>query len=135
MVVSSARSEAGVQANEDFRFPLSRQLFSLNGVPFVYAMEGESYSSLARYYHLFKWEILRYNDVPRDRTLAPGTIVYLQAKKNQAPEGLEKYIVSEDGEDFHAICQRFGVKEKAILKLNGFQAPVRLQEGDEIKLR
>ena len=73
--------------------------------------------------------------MPRDRTLAPGTIVYLQAKKNQAPEGLEKYIVSEDGEDFHAICQRFGVKEKAILKLNGFQAPVRLQEGDEIKLR
>lgn len=133
--VSPARSGDSVQPNEDFRFPLSRQLYSLNGVPFVYAMEGESYGSLARYYHLFKWEILRYNDVPRDRTLAPGTIVYLQAKKNQAPKGLEKYIVSEDGEDFHTICQRFGVREKAILKLNGLQAPVQLQEGDEIKLR
>ena len=137
--VSSARSAAPgedpVLPNEDFHFPLTRALFSLNGVPFVYAMEGESYSSLANYYHLFKWEILRYNDESKDRVLDAGTIVYLQSKKNQAPEGLDMYIVSEDGEDFHAICQRFGVKEKAILKLNGFEAPVQLQEGDEIKLR
>ena len=137
--VSSARSAAPgedpVLPNEDFHFPLTRALFSLNGVPFVYAMEGESYSSLAKYYHLFKWEILRYNDESKDRVLDAGTIVYLQSKKNQAPEGLDMYIVSEDGEDFHAICQRFGVKEKAILKLNGFEAPVQLQEGDEIKLR
>ena len=137
--VSSARSAAPgedpVLPNEDFHFPLTRALFSLNSVPFVYAMEGESYSSLAKYYHLFKWEILRYNDESKDRVLDAGTIVYLQSKKNQAPEGLDMYIVSEDGEDFHAICQRFGVKEKAILKLNGFEAPVQLQEGDEIKLR
>ena len=137
--VSSARSAAPgedpVLPNEDFHFPLTRALFSLNGVPFVYAMEEESYSSLAKYYHLFKWEILRYNDESKDRVLDAGTIVYLQSKKNQAPEGLDMYIVSEDGEDFHAICQRFGVKEKAILKLNGFEAPVQLQEGDEIKLR
>ena len=139
VAVSSVRSagpgEDPVLPNEDFHFPLTRALFSLNGVPFVYAMEGESYSSLAKYYHLFKWEILRYNDVSKDKVLDAGTVVYLQSKKNQAPEGLEMYIVSEDGEDFHAICQRFGVKEKAILKLNGFDTPVRLQEGDEIKLR
>jgi LysM repeat protein len=98
-------------------------------------MEGESYSSIAKYYHLFKWEIMRFNDVSKDAQLAPGTLVYLQPKKNQAPKGLDKYIVSEDGEDFHAICQRFGVKERAIMKLNGLEAPVKLQEGDELKLR
>ena len=37
-----------VQPSEDFHFPLSRQLYSLNGVPFVYAMEGETYSSIAK---------------------------------------------------------------------------------------
>ena len=124
-----------VKPSEQFRFSLSRQLFSLNGIPFVYAREGESYASIARYYHLFKWEILRYNDAVRDTQLAAGTPVYLQSKKNQAPEGLEKYIVSEDGEDFHTICQRFGVKEKAIVKLNNLQEPVRLLEGEELKLR
>ncbi|MBQ6912298.1 MAG: glucosaminidase domain-containing protein [Bacteroidales bacterium] len=134
-VRSAAPGEDPVQPREDFHFPLTRALYSLNGVPFVYAMEGESYGSLAKYYHLFKWEILRYNDVSKDTVLDAGTVVYLQSKKNQAPEGLEKYIVSEDGEDFHTICQRFGVKEKAILKLNGLEAPVQLLEGDEIKLR
>jgi LysM repeat protein len=134
-VRSAAPGEDPVLPREDFHFPLTRALYSLNGVPFVYAMEGESYGSLAKYYHLFKWEILRYNDVSKDTVLDAGTVVYLQSKKNQAPEGLEKYIVSEDGEDFHTICQRFGVKEKAILKLNGLEAPVQLLEGDEIKLR
>ena len=124
-----------VQPSEDFHFALSRQLFSLNGVPFVYAMEGETYASIAKEYHLFKWEILRYNEVEKGAVPAPGEIVYLQAKKNQAPKGLEMYIVAEDGEDFHAICQRFGVRQKAIMKLNGFTAPVELQEGDSIKLR
>ena len=120
---------------EEFHFALSRQLYSLNGVPFVYAMEGESYASIAKYYHLFKWEILRYNDLKTEPALLPGTIVYLAAKKNQAPAGLDLYIVEEDGEDFHAICQRYAVREKAIMKLNGFAAPVELVEGDEIKLR
>ena len=133
--VSVEASSEALQPSEAFHFSLSRQLYSLHGIPFVYAMEGETYASIAKYYHLFKWEILRYNDCSKDQLLAPGTVVYLQAKKNQAPEGLEKYIVAEDGEDFHAICQRFGVKEKAIVKLNGFETPVQLHEGDEIKLR
>ncbi len=131
----AVRNGVSVPASEEFHFQLSRLLYSLNDVPFVYSMEGETYASIAKQYHLFKWEILRYNDLKKDEPLLPGTIVYLQAKKKQAPKGLEMYIVSEDGEDFHAICQRFAVKEKAILKLNGWVLPVELLEGDEIKLR
>ena len=136
-VVPSVTSEEKetVKPSEDFYFALSRQLFSVNGVPFVYAMEGESYESIAKEHHLFKWEILKYNDEEKGAVPHAGDIVYLQAKKNQAPKGLDMYIVAKDGESFHAICQRFGVKEKAILKLNGFTAPVELREGDSIKLR
>lgn len=131
----AVRNGISVPASEQFHFPLSRKLYSLNNVPFVYSMEGETYRSIAKQYHLFKWEILKYNDLKAEEPLLPGTIVYLQAKKKQAPKGLEMYIVAEDGEDFHAICQRFAVKEKAILKLNGWVLPVQLEEGDEIKLR
>lgn len=132
---SSAKAQEQVNPSEDFHFAPSRQMFSLNGVPFVYAVEGETYSSIAKSNYLFKWEILRYNDVSKDASLPAGAIVYLQAKRNQAPKGLDKYIVAEDGESFHDICQRFAVKEKAIKKLNGFTDPVDLNEGDEIKLR
>ena len=122
-------------APEQYRFPTSRMLYSLNGVPFVYAMEGETYASLAKYYHLFIWEILGYNDLKASETLMPGTIVYLDRKKAKAPKGLEKYIVAEDGESFHAICQRFAVREKAVLRRNGLSRNPELHEGDEIKLR
>lgn len=122
--------------SEEFQFALTRELFSVNGVPFVYALEGESYESIAKYYNLFKREILKYNELKADAPLFAGDIVYLGAKKNKAPKGLELYIVEQDGEDFHKICQRFAVKEKAIRKLNGYgSGEVQLREGDEIKLR
>ena len=122
-------------ADEEFHFPLTRELYSINGVPFVYALEGETYKSIAKYYHLFHKEILRFNDLKKDQELLPGTVVYLSYKKNHSPAGLDKYIVAEDGEDFHAICQRFALKEKAVLKLNGLKKAPELREGDEIKLR
>ena len=122
--------------SEEFQFALTRHLYSVNGVPFVYAMDGETYASIAKYYHLFKYELLKYNDLQADSALYPGTIVYLGAKKNKAPKGLELYIVEEDGESFYSICQRFAVKEKAIRKLNGFgKGELFLRVGDEIKLR
>ena len=122
-------------ADEEFQFPLTRELYSINGVPFVYALEGETYKSIAKYYHLFHKEILRFNDLKKDQELLPGTVVYLSYKKNHSPAGLDKYIVAEDGEDFHAICQRFALKEKAVMKLNGLKKAPELREGDEIKLR
>jgi hypothetical protein len=131
------RIEAPVlaMANEEFNFPLTRELYSINGVPFVYALEGETYKSIAKYYHLFHKEILSFNDLKKDQPLLPGTVVYLSFKKNHSPAGLDKYIVAEDGEDFHAICQRFALKEKSVLKLNGLKKVPELREGDEIKLR
>ena len=127
--------EAPKMAREEFHFPLTRELFSKNGVPFVYSLEGETYRSIAKYYHLFLQEILRFNDLRKDEELLPGTVVYLSFKENHTQPGLDKYIIEQDGENFHAICQRFAVKEKAILKLNGWKKAPFLAEGDEIKLR
>ncbi len=127
--------EAPKMAREEFHFPLTRELFSKNGVPFVYSLEGETYRSIAKYYHLFHQEILRFNDLRKDEELLPGTVVYLSFKENHTQPGLDKYIIEQEGEDFHAICQRFAVKEKAILKLNGWKKVPFLAEGDEIKLR
>lgn len=127
--------EEPVVVSEEYAFAPERTLYSLNGVPFIYSSEGETYASIARDNHLFKSEVLRYNDLKGDPELLPGTIVYLAPKKNKAPEGLDKYIVETDGEDFHAICQRFAVKEKAIRKLNHLSNPVVLHQLDEIKLR
>jgi LysM repeat protein len=120
---------------EEFRFSLSRQLYSKNGVPFVYSVEGETYSSIAEANHLFIKELLRFNDLGSERSLLPGTIVYLQSKKSQAAKGLDKYIVGSDDETLWDICQRFGVKMKSIIKLNNFTDEYVPREGDTILLR
>lgn len=120
---------------EQFQFNLSRPTYMRNGVAFVYAIEGETFESIARDYHLFLKEILGFNDVKSVRPLNAGEMVFIQSKKKQAPKGLEKYIVSEDGEKLWDICQRFAVKQQAIEKLNGFANGRELYEGDTILLR
>ena len=122
-------------ASEEFHFSLSREVLTMNGVPFVYSIEGETYASIAASNNLFPKEILAINDLSKDERLLPGTVVYLQIKKNQAEKGLDKYIVEEDGESLRDICQRFAVRKKSIEKLNGFSAGHVLREGDTIILR
>lgn len=132
--IEEARPAVG-EIREQFRFSLTRQVYTRNGVPFIYSLPEETYASIAESNNLFFKEILRFNDLQLERRLEPGTIVYLQAKKSQAQKGLDKYIVETDGEDLRDICQRFGVKMSSVRKMNGFSASHTLREGDTIILR
>ena len=120
---------------EEFKFSLSREAYSRNGVPFVTSQDGETYASIADRYGLFLKELLKYNDLTATRELPPGTIVYLQAKKNQSEKGLDKFIVDEDGQSLRDICQRFGVKMSSVCKMNGFSMDYVPREGETIVLR
>ena len=120
---------------EEFKFSLSREAYSKNGVPFVTSQEGETYATIAARYGLFLKEILKYNDLAAPQELLPGTVVYLQSKKNQSQKGLEKFIVDDDSQSLRDICQRFGVKMSSVMKMNGFSAGYQPGEGDTILLR
>lgn len=120
---------------EEVQFSLHREAYSKNGVPFVTSIDGETYSSIAKSYDLTLREILRFNDLSGERELKPGTIVYLQTKKNRSEKGLDKYIVGSDGESLWGICQRFGVKMSSVCKMNGFDENYQPREGDTIVLR
>ncbi len=123
------------ELREEFHFQMGRKIYKQNGVPFLYAMEGEDYRTIAEENNIIYKQLLRYNDLKAEERLLPGTVVYLQAKKNQTRKGLDKYIVERDGESLRDICQRFGVKKKSIQKLNGFTPSHTLREGDTILLR
>jgi len=129
------KMEEPVKYDGEFRFSLTRQMFSINGVPFVYSMEGETYSSIARSFKLFDREILRFNDLTDPRELLPGTIVYVHAKKKQATKGLDKFVVDEEGVTLRDIAQRYGVKMSSLLKMNGLSSDYVPAEGDVIKMR
>ncbi|MGM9762787.1 MAG: glucosaminidase domain-containing protein [Candidatus Cryptobacteroides sp.] len=117
-----------------FSFAMSREMYSQNGVPFIYAMEGETYDSIAKNYNLFSKEIRRFNDVTGKGELVPGSVVYLQAKKSQTAKGLDKYVW-EEGDSLIGIAQRFAVTVKSLKKMNGIKDESLIRPGDVIKLR
>ena len=98
------------------------------------SIKGESYASIAEANMLFLRELLNYNDLSSPTELEPGTTVYLQRKKKYAAKGLDMYVFAE-GETLWEICQRFAVRKKSILKLNGLPSDYVPAEGDIIKLR
>ena len=119
---------------KSFQFALTREMFSKNGVPFIFSTEGETYGSIADSYGLFVKELLKFNDLDDVERLLPGTVVYLQAKKKSAAKGLEKHVL-EEGETVRQIAQRYAVKVKHIYKLNGWAKDYVPRAGEFIKLR
>lgn len=121
--------------SESFSFSLSRQMYSLNGVPFMYAVEGETISSIASANNLFVKELLKYNDMKPGQAVEMGDVIYLQAKKKQTAKGLDKYIADQDGESLWQISQRYGVRLDELCKRNSLPKDYVLREGDTILLR
>ncbi|MBP5172334.1 MAG: glucosaminidase domain-containing protein [Bacteroidales bacterium] len=124
-----------ISYDEQFRFSLERTIYQKNGVACIYSVAGDTYDSIALIYDLFPREILRFNDLKEPEELLPGTIVYIQAKKSKAAKGLDKYIVSEDGESLREISQRFAVKMRSIEKRNKLKKDVPLVMEQELRLR
>lgn len=122
------------EQRQDFHFSISREVYKRNGVPFVKAMDGESYASIASANNLFLREILKYNDLAAEAQIASGTEVYLRPKKGQAVKGLDKHVV-EEGETMRSIAQRYGVRMKNLYKINAMSDDSIIREGDIIKLR
>lgn len=119
---------------EYFHFPVSREMYSQNGVPFIYSVEGETYKSIAQTYGLFYKEILKINDLEYDAPLRPGTVVYLQAKKKKAAKGIDMHFIDDD-ENLRDIAQRYGVRLSSIYKINRLSPEYVARTGDCIRLR
>ena len=121
---------------EQFSFPMTRPVYTVNGVPCVYALEGETYESIAAANKLFVKEILHFNDLSASRPLEIGETVYLALKKPGTGKGLEKYVVGPDETvSLRDISQRFGVRLKSLRKRNSNVRTDSIPAGTTILLR
>ncbi|MBQ5583097.1 MAG: glucosaminidase domain-containing protein [Bacteroidales bacterium] len=127
------QQERSSNYKETIALSLRRELYSQNGVPCIYALEGESYSSIAASQGLFLRELLRYNDLKEDMPLEKGTIVYLARKKQEGPVG--QYVVDTEGETLYRIAQRFGIRYATLQQLNVLLLGKTLEPGDTVRLR
>ena len=123
------------RVQEEYRFSMSRNVYEINGVPCIYALEGDSYSVLAASYGLFLKELLAFNDLKDEPELHAGDVVFLNRKKSKAAKGAEKYIVGDDSETLFGIAQRFGVRMSSLRRMNKLSVDYKPSEGDTIILR
>ena len=133
-IVIEQVKELDAKQLEEFHFSLARKVYTQNSVPFVYAEEGDTYTSIAASHNLFTREILKFNDLKEDEGLVPGTVVYLKPKKKSAAKGIDKYVF-EAGDELRDVAQRFGVRLASVVRLNGFEEGFVPREGDIIRLR
>ena len=120
--------------SESVGVSLVRPVYEENGVPYVRAIEGETYQSIADENGLFLKRLLGYNDLDSERPLTPGTRVYLARKKAQCAQA-GKYLVERDGETLWEISQLFGVRMDKLRLYNIFHGTTVFGAGDTVILR
>ncbi len=118
-VVAGIPGGQPLPAKDDDVFTISveRRIRLTNGKRYVLAAPGDTYRSLAAEYRLFRGEITRFNDVPRNAGLAVGEKVYLERKAKKGSEGTSTWT-SREGETWRDVSQRFGIRMGSIRDMN-----------------
>lgn len=129
-------TEAGRRSEEDAAFihDLLRSTHPIRrsrGLHCVIASPGDTYSSIAEELGMKTSKLLEYNDVCKDCEIKPWEEVYLEQKREEAPEGISAATIGE-GESIHSIAQRFGIKVSTIRQLN---PKAKDRPGTKLKLR
>jgi LysM repeat protein len=109
-----------------------RMVFINNGVKFIYAEEGDDLFLIASEFGIYTWQVCKYNDLSKDDKLIPGQKVYLENKRRKADYD---YHIVKTGEDLNAISQAYGIRVKALCRINLIQPDIKLAEGDILLLK
>lgn len=118
----------------DYKVYLQRQFHRQNGVKYIVANGYDTFRSLAKDYRLFKTELMRFNDVRRDRAIPAGEIIYLEPKKDEYRDADGTHI-SEEGETMYGLSQKYAIRLKSLYKLNGMDSKQEIEAGMTIRLR
>ena len=134
---SRKRENRIVLENDPIVLPRSipgQTIYTRNRIKFVVANVSDDLKSLTIQYDMLRWEIRKYNELPKNGDIQQGQIIYLQPKRKQAARGYDIHYVQE-GDSWYSISQHYGIKLKRLYKKNNAQAGTPVQENQEIYLR
>jgi len=108
-----------VEQSENWEIDIynNRKIQFNNRIKFVYAKDGDKFYDLAKEIGVMEWQLYKYNELPKESTLAEGQIIYIQPKRNKAEYGKKLHIVKA-GETMYSISQLYGIKLKKLYKKN-----------------
>ena len=114
--------------------PDGRYIRENNKVKFIYAKEGESVYYLADMFCIYDYQIIKYNNLGKRRTLKENEIIYIEPKKNKASKKY-KYHTIQKGETLSHVSRTYAVKLKSLYQMNDMNENTVLHVGDNIRLR
>ncbi len=111
----------------------SERIVRINGIPGVVARPEEAVQDLLRIGEIPKEKFLAFNDIENDHEVVPGQVYYFKRKKNMAKEYYHTVFPDETS---WSISQKYGIKEKKLLRKNRFrQDNVNLKPGRVLWIR
>jgi LysM repeat protein len=105
-----------------------------NRIQYIIVKDGETKEKLDNEFQLLKWELARYNDLAENFTPVPGQMLYIEPKRDKA-EARNEYHISAEGETMYIISQKYGIKLKSLLEMNGMAEGSEPAPGQKIWLQ
>jgi LysM repeat protein len=103
-----------------------REVFENNGVKFVYAGNNDSYYRIAQDFHIYTYQLYKYNEKPKNQSVKAGEMVYLEKKKRK---GIVTHYFVQSGESVLDIAQKAGMTTKSLCSKNRITLYSALQPG------
>lgn len=110
------------------------RLLYINGLRAVELLSEFSRPQFEQAFELPEKRWMKYNELGPADALVAGKIIFLEPLRNSAALGTEEYTIQE-GDTWHSIAHKYGIKTKALLKKNRAGAGSPLETGSKIRLR
>ena len=118
---SYASNATGQRLTDRDLFFQSHPVRQCNGLYYIVVQPGDDLKTVSKMVGKRKRKLLSYNDLPKDSTLQPGTVLFLQSKRSKADKSLKGYPhVLQAGQSLYDVSQLYGIKLKSLYKLNHF---------------
>lgn len=135
--IKTAYSEQGVDPN-NYRVTINSHrgynVYRVNGTFYIIANEGDTFESLGELFELSSKLLRRFNDLKGDVQPTQGDIIYIEPKMMNWSGEEMAHIVTE-GQTMRDIAQMYGIRFKALERMNKAYKAKELVAGQSLRLR
>lgn len=104
------------------------------GVKFIYTKENDSLQNLAAELGVYKYQLVKYNDLGNKKTFKDGEVLYIEPKRLRAAD-CHKYHIIQKGETLSLLSRLYAVQLDRLFKMNDLDENSVLSVGQIIRLR
>ena len=132
-----AYSDSGIDPN-NYRVTINSHagynVYRTNGTFYIIANEGDTYESIGKLFELSPRMLRRFNDAEKSAQPEAYDIIYIEPK--MAAWGGEQMLHTVvEGQTLHSLSQMYGIRLKALTRLNKTHKGKDLVEGQTVRLR